>query len=128
MPHDAPTRDAIELLRRGLHLGRGRSLLLSRSSIAAATAASTTVAAIATATIAATMAAMMATMMATTTAASATAIAAAAIAAAAATMTEGHRLVVTAQQGDADDREENRETENNNTVHPQILQLLTGTS
>jgi len=37
-------------------------------------------------------------------------------------MTEGHRLVVTAQQGDADDREENRETENNNTVHSQILQ------
>ena len=37
-------------------------------------------------------------------------------------MTEGHRLVVTAQEGDADDREENRETENNNTVHSQILQ------
>jgi len=69
---------------------------------------------------------MMATMMATTTAATAIA-AVAAVAAAAATMTEGHRLVVTAQEGDADDREENRETKNNNTVHPQILQLLTGT-
>jgi len=37
-------------------------------------------------------------------------------------MTKGHRLVVTAQQGNADDREENRETKNNNSVHPQILQ------
>ena len=67
------------------------------------------------------------TVMATTTAATATTAAAAAIAAAAATMTEGHRLVVTAQQSDADDREENRETKYNNPVHPQILQLLTGT-
>jgi hypothetical protein len=102
-------------------------LLLGRSSISAATAASTiAITTAAVAAVATAVAAMMATMMATTTAATAIA-AVAAVAAAAATMTEGHRLVVTAQEGDADDREENRETENNNTIHPQILQLLTGT-
>jgi hypothetical protein len=51
----------------------------------------------------------------------------AAVAAAAPVMTEGHRLAVTTNQSDANDREEHRETQNNNTVHPQILQLLTGT-
>ena len=62
-----------------------------------------------------------------TTAAVAAVAATIAAAAATTTMTEGHRLVVTAQEGDTDDREENRETKNNNTVHSQILQLLTGT-
>ena len=57
----------------------------------------------------------------------ASAVAAVAAIAATTAMTEGHRLVVTAQEGDTDDREENRETKNNNTVHSQILQLLTGT-
>jgi hypothetical protein len=99
-------------------------LLFHRSGISAATAASATVAAIAT-TIAATAAAAVATAAVMTMMASATAaIAVAAIAAAAttATMTEGHRLVVTAQEGDADDCEKDRKTENNNTVHSQILQ------
>jgi hypothetical protein len=49
-------------------------------------------------------------------------IAAAAAIAATATMTEGHRFVVSAQEGDSDDREENRETEHNDTIHSQILQ------
>jgi hypothetical protein len=91
------------------------------------TAASAAIAAITTAAIATTVAAAMAAlpMMATTTAASA--IAGTAAIAAATTMTKGHRLVVTAQQGDADDREENRETKYNNPIHSQILQLLTGT-
>jgi hypothetical protein len=97
-------------------------LLLSGSGITATVAASAIAIAIAAA-VATAVAAMMAAVMAT-----AAAIATVAMArAAAATMTEGHRLVVTAQQGDADDREENRETKNNNTIHPQILQLLTGT-
>jgi hypothetical protein len=97
-------------------------LLFHRSGITA-TAASTTIATTIAAAVAATVAAAMAAiaMMATT---AAVAAAAATIAAAAATtaMTEGHRLVVTAQEGDADDREKDRETENNNTVHSQILQ------
>jgi hypothetical protein len=102
-------------------------LLLSRSSIATATAsAATASAATASAAIAAvaTAGAAMAVMpmMATTTAATTT-IAAAAAVAAAATMTKGHRLVITAQQSDADDREENRETKHNNSIHPQILQI-----
>ena len=42
-------------------------------------------------------------------------------------MTEGHHLAVTADEGDSNDREEHRQTKNNDTVHPQILQLLTGT-
>ena len=42
-------------------------------------------------------------------------------------MTEGRSLVLNAHQGDADQREKHRETENNDSIHPQILQLLTGT-
>jgi len=58
----------------------------------------------------------------------ATAVAATTIATvAAAMMTEGHHFAVTAHEGDSNDREEHRQTKNNNTVHPQILQLLTGT-
>jgi len=66
---------------------------------------------------AATIAATMATMM-----------AAAAIAAAATTAEdEGRGLRLTAHEGDSNQREKDRDTEHNNTVHPQILQLLTGT-
>jgi bisphosphoglycerate-independent phosphoglycerate mutase (AlkP superfamily) len=55
------------------------------------------------------------------------AIATAIAAIAAAVMTEGHHLAVTADEGDANNREKHRQPKNNNTVHPQILQLLTGT-
>jgi len=55
------------------------------------------------------------------------AIAAIAAIAAAAAMAKRHHLAVTADKGDANNREEHRETKNNDTVHPQILQLLTGT-
>jgi hypothetical protein len=95
-------------------------LLLHRGSGTATASAATAAAAIAA--MATAVATMMATLMATTAAAAAIATIAGA-AAAAATMTKGHRLVVTAQQSDADDREENRETKNNNPIHPQILQI-----
>jgi hypothetical protein len=45
----------------------------------------------------------------------------------AAAMAEGRRLVFTAHEGDTNQREKHRDTKNDNTVHPQILQLLTGT-
>jgi hypothetical protein len=76
---------------------------------------------------AATAAAMMASMAAATTAATAAATAATAAAVAAAAKDEGRSLLLTAHEGDTDEREKHRETKNNNTVHPRILQLLTGT-
>ena len=100
-------------------------MLLGRSGISAAAAASTTIAAVTTAAavaVATAVAAMMASMAAAMAATVASAVAAVAAIAATTAMTEGHRLVVTAQEGDTDDREENRETKNNNTVHSQILQ------
>jgi hypothetical protein len=36
---------------------------------------------------------------------------------------EGRRLVFTADEGDANQREKHRDTQHNNSVHPQILQL-----
>ncbi|HEX5102366.1 MAG TPA: hypothetical protein VFV87_01045 [Pirellulaceae bacterium] len=47
----------------------------------------------------------------------------------AATATEqaGFGLILTAHKGDPNQREKDRDTENNDTVHPRILQLLTGT-
>jgi hypothetical protein len=104
-------------------LSRHRSLLLS--GITAAAAASATVAAAAAIAAMATAVATMMAMMASATAATTTTATVAAIAAT--VMTKGHRLAVTAHQGDANDREEHGQTKNNNTVHPQILQLLTGT-
>ena len=126
-PADAPARDATKLLRGSL--GRGRGLLFHRGGGVSATTASTTIAsAIAAAVATAVAAAVMAAIAVVATTAAVAAVAATiAAAAATTTMTEGHRLVVTAQEGDTDDREENRETKNNNTVHSQILQLLTGT-
>ena len=132
-----PPRRATCLLRRSLHRGRHRSLLLHDGGLDHATAtATTTIAAIAAA-VAATMATAVAAMatMATMTAmaaAVATMTAVAAIAAIAAiapiaTMAakdEGRSLVLTADEGDADDREEDRETKNNNTVHPQSSSYL----
>ena len=118
-----PARDAIHLLRGNLSRGRGRGLLLSRGSSGITTAATTTIATTIAAAVATAMA--TATVMTTTAAAVATAVSAVATiaaAAAAAVMTEGHRLVVTAQQSDADDREKHRETQNNDTIHSQILQ------
>jgi hypothetical protein len=82
-----------------------------------ATAATTTAAI---ATVATAMAAAVATAVATAVAA-ATAIAAAARAAT--VMTEGQSLALTAaQQGDSNQSEKHRQTKNNNTVHPRILQ------
>jgi hypothetical protein len=54
----------------------------------------------------------------------------AAVAAMAATATEEASvgLLLTAHEGDSNQREKDRDTQNNNTVHPRILQLLTGTS
>jgi len=101
-------------------LSRHRSLLLGGSSVSAATAAAAI--AVAGAAAVATMA-----MMATMATAVAAVAAVAAIAAAALVMTEGHCLAVTTNQRDANDREEHRESQHNNTIHPQILQLLTGT-
>jgi hypothetical protein len=55
-------------------------------------------------------------------------VAAVAAAAAAAAKQAGLRFILTAQEGDPNQREKDRDTQNNNTVHPRILQLLTGTS
>ncbi len=70
------------------------------------------------------MAAAVAAAVATRVAATVAAAIATAVAAIATTttMTEGHRFVVSAQKGDSDDREENRETKHNDTIHSQILQ------
>jgi hypothetical protein len=68
--------------------------------------------------------AVMATTAAITTATTATA---AAIAAAAATENKGRSLVLAADEGNAHQGEEHRQTKHNDTIHPQILQLLTGT-
>jgi hypothetical protein len=97
-------------------LSRHRSLLLGGSGITATAASTTTTTAIA-------GAAAMMTAMATAVATMATVAAIATVAAAALVMTEGHRLAVTTDQSDANDREEHRETQNNNTIHPQILQI-----
>jgi hypothetical protein len=72
--------------------------------------------------------ATMTTAVAATAIARATAVAttAAATAATVAAVTS-QNLVVTAHQGDADDREENRDPENQCTIHPKNLQQ-TGTS
>lgn len=40
----------------------------------------------------------------------------------------GVGLLLAAHEGDTNQREKDRDTQNNNTVHPRILQLLTGTS
>ena len=39
----------------------------------------------------------------------------------------GVGLLLTAHEGDSNQREKDRDTENDDTIHPQILQLLTGT-
>jgi hypothetical protein len=84
--------------------------------------------------IAAAIAAAMATPMATmapVAATVATAVAAmtgvAAIAATAAMAERGQGLAFTAHEGNTNQREKQRETEYNDAIHPQILQLLTGT-
>jgi hypothetical protein len=56
-----------------------------------------------------------------------TTVATAATIAAATTEQEGRSLLLTAHEGDSNQREKHRESKNNNTVHPRILQLLTGT-
>jgi hypothetical protein len=45
------------------------------------------------------------------------------IARAIATMPEGRGLLLTAHEGDSNQREKDRDTKNNNAIHPQILQL-----
>lgn len=85
----------------------------------------TAMAAVATATMAAVMTAVAATTIAITVAAAVATIAA--IAATMMAMAEGRRLVFTAHKGDTNQREKHRDTKNDDTVHPQILQLLTGT-
>ena len=97
-----------------------RRLLDHNGTTAAAIAAAAAVAA-AVATAVAT--AVAATVVVTTVAAAR----AAAIAVAAAAMTEGQSLVLTAHEGDSDQCEKDRNTQNDDTIHPQILQLLTGT-
>lgn len=67
-------------------------------------------------------------LAATTVAAIARRMAAVAAIAAAATKEASVGLLLTAHEGDSNQREKDRDTQNNNTVHPRILQLLTGTS
>jgi hypothetical protein len=85
--------------------------------------------------VAATIAAAMATTVATTVATAVATVMAAvatmattiAAMATAAAMAKGHDLAITAHEGNTNQREKQRETENNDAIHPQILQLLTGT-
>lgn len=88
-------------------------------------AAATTAAAVATA-----MAARARTAIAVAAAVAAIArrMAAVAAVAAAATKEASVGLFLTAHEGDSNQREKDRDTKNDNTVHPRILQLLTGTS
>jgi hypothetical protein len=72
------------------------------------------------ATVAAAGAAAVATMPAMATVATTVAIAAAVAAA----EKSGRGLVLTAHKGDTNQREENRDTQNNNAVHPRILQFF----
>jgi len=55
-------------------------------------------------------------------------MAAVAAIAAAATKEASVGLLLTAHEGDSNQREKDRDTQNDDTVHPRILQLLTGTS
>jgi hypothetical protein len=51
----------------------------------------------------------------------------AARAAVAAAATKGRSLVLAADQSDSDEGEEHRHAQHDNTIHPQFLQILTGT-
>jgi hypothetical protein len=62
--------------------------------------------------------------MAMATAAASTTAAAIATAAAAVAAVAGNGSLLTADQGDADDREKHRDAQNQNTVHPRILQQV----
>lgn len=44
-----------------------------------------------------------------------------------ATVTGDGHILLTADEGDADDREENRDTKTKNTIHSKLLQQKTGT-
>src|SRR5262249_20680434 len=66
----------------------------------------------------------VATRVATTaTVAAMTTVAATAGIATAAAVTEGNCLAISTDQGDANQSEKQRQTQNNNTVHPRILQI-----
>jgi hypothetical protein len=103
---------------------------IAAAAIAATVATAPAVAAIATM---ATIAAVAAIAMAPSTTVAVTAVAAIAAAAAIATAritaagetakNKGRRLVFTADEGDSNQREKHRDTQNNNSVHPRILQL-----
>jgi hypothetical protein len=77
-------------------------------------------------TVAATVATAMAAVAVMAAAVAATVATIAAVATAAA-MAKGQCLAVTAHEGNANQGEEQSETKHNDTIHPQILQLLTGT-
>jgi hypothetical protein len=120
---------------------RGLDRTLHVAAVGVATAAATTIAATVAATVGTAMATIaavaaivtVATIPAVATAtiamtaiaaiAAAAAITAAGISAANKAAEECRRLVFTADQGDANQREKHRDTQNNNTVHPRILQL-----
>lgn len=108
--------------------GRSRGTALDRRTAVGRSAATTTV--LAKQTVAATTAAVLAEQavaataeqaMATTTTLVATA-ASVGVAAIAATTTTSHSLALTAQQGDADHREENRDAEHYSSIHSKFLQ------
>jgi hypothetical protein len=113
----------------GLDRSLHRGTLAHVGSSVSATAATTTIAAAAIAATVATMMASVATaaiataVMATGLAMMASATAAACTTAAtAATKDEGRSLALTADEGDTNQGEKHRQTKNNNTVHPRILQ------
>ena len=110
------------------------------ATVAAVTTIATTIAAVAAAMAAAALTAAVATAVAAIARAGAAAVVMAAVAAiarrmaaiaavaAAAAKEASIGLLLTAHEGDSNQREKDRDTQNDDTVHPRILQLLTGTS
>ncbi len=116
--------------RLGAHRGTFHHRNATATAIAAVTAVAAAVAAVTTVAAIAAVAAMT-TVMTVTTVMAATAIAGAVATAVAAAVTSaattvaavtGDRLVVAAHQGDADDREEDRDPKHKCTIHPKLLQ------
>lgn len=114
----------------GGRLTAGRLAAATLTATATLTAAATlpTAATVTTAATRTTTAATAASATAIRTAAIATAVATAAAVATVTAVTGHHLVVLTANQGDADDRDENRDAQNQCTIHPRLLhKCRTGT-
>ena len=113
----------------GRSLGRrlGRSLATAARITIAIAVAAAMAAAVATRAIAVAAASVVTAVAAVAAAAALAAIAARAAAGAAVATMASNGLVLTADEGDANDREKHRDPEHNKSIHPKFLQLRTGT-